>query len=247
MAVVAQAPVQRSKKTQPLIVRITHWVNAVAMVIMIGSGWRIFNDSPLIPGFIFHPDITLGGDVYLSQQMWQDSGMGGALQWHFAGMWLLVLNGLVYLVFGIASGHFRHGLWVSARELRNIPHSIWEHIRLRFPKGDEARHYNVLQKLTYLVVMFIVIPVMVLTGMTMSPGLNARFPFLVELFGGRQTARTIHFILAFGLVAFAFIHVALVILSGFANNMRSMITGRFVIASKQRELHEHEPAHPSSS
>ena len=90
------------KKIQPLIVRITHWINAVAMVIMIGSGWRIFNDSPLIPGFIFHPDITLGGDVYLSQQMWQDSGMGGALQWHFAGMWLLLLNGLVYFTYGFS-------------------------------------------------------------------------------------------------------------------------------------------------
>ena len=108
MAVVAQAPVQRSKKIQPLIVRITHWVNAVAMVIMIGSGWRIFNDSPLIPGFIFHPDITLGGDVYLSQQKWQDSGMGGALQWHFAGMWLLVLNGLVYFTYGFSSGPLPH-------------------------------------------------------------------------------------------------------------------------------------------
>src|SRR5204863_5502928 len=69
MAVAVQAPVEPTTKVQPLIVRITHWVNAVAMVIMIGSGWRIFNDSPLIPGFIFHPDITLGGDVYLSQQM----------------------------------------------------------------------------------------------------------------------------------------------------------------------------------
>ena len=113
--------------------------------------------------------------------------------------------------------------------MRDIPHSIWEHICLRFPKGDEARRYNVLQKLTYLAVIFIVLPVMVLTGMTMSPGLDARFHFLATLFGGRQTARTIHFILAFGLVAFAFIHIALVILSGFANNMRSMITGRYVI------------------
>ena len=110
--------------------------------------------------------------------------------------------------------------------------SIWEHIRLRFPKGDDARHYNVPQKLTYLTVIFFVIPLMILTGMTMSPGLDARFPFLVTLFGGRQTARTIHFILAFGLVAFVFIHVALVILSGFANNIRSMITGRYVIASR---------------
>jgi thiosulfate reductase cytochrome b subunit len=166
-------------------------------------------------------------------------------RWHFTFAWLLVLNGLVYLAFAFASGHVRRGLWVSARELRDIPHSIWEHICLRFPKGDEARRYNVLQKLTYLAIIFIVLPVMVLTGMTMSPGLDARFHFLAPLFGGRQTARTIHFILAFGLVAFAFIHIALVILSGFANNMRSMITGRYVITSKQRELHE--PTPPASS
>ena len=166
-------------------------------------------------------------------------------RWHFTFAWLLVLNSLIYLVFAFASGHVRRGLWVSARELRDIPHSIWEHICLRFPKGDEARRYNVLQKLTYLAIIFIVLPVMVLTGMTMSPGLDARFHFLAPLFGGRQTARTIHFILAFGLVAFAFIHIALVILSGFANNMRSMITGRYVITSKQRELHE--PTPPASS
>ena len=135
--------------------------------------------------------------------------------------------------------------WICGRDWRDIPHEIWQHIRLRFPKGDEARHYNVLQKLAYLAVIFILIPVMILTGMTMSPGLDARFPFLVTLFGGRQTARTIHFILAFGLVAFVFIHIAMVILSGFANNVRSMITGRYVIASRQRELHE--PAHPPSS
>jgi thiosulfate reductase cytochrome b subunit len=162
-------------------------------------------------------------------------------RWHFTFAWLLALNGLGYLVFAFASGHIRRDLWASAREWRDIPHAIWQHVRLRFPKGDEARRYNVLQKLAYLAIIFIVIPVMILTGMTMSPGLDARFPFLVPLFGGRQTARTIHFILAFGLVAFAFIHVAMVILSGFANNMRSMITGRYVIASKERELHEPTP------
>jgi thiosulfate reductase cytochrome b subunit len=166
-------------------------------------------------------------------------------RWHFTFAWLLVLNGLVYLAFAIATGHIRRDLWASAPEWRDIPHEIWQHMRLRFPKGDEARRYNVLQKLAYLTIIFIVIPVMVLTGMTMSPGLDALFPFLAPMFGGRQTARTIHFIFAFGLVAFVFIHVALVILSGFANNMRSMITGRYVIASRERELHE--PTHPASS
>jgi len=162
-------------------------------------------------------------------------------RWHFTFAWLLVVNGLVYLALAFATGHIRRDLWASARDWRDIPHEIWQHIRFRFPKGDEARRYNVLQKLAYLSVIFILIPVMVLTGMTMSPGLDARFPFLAPMFGGRQTARTIHFILAFGLVAFVFIHVAMVILSGFANNMRSMITGRYVIASRQRELHDPTP------
>src|SRR5215470_3253488 len=106
MATMSLPAEHRPRKIQPLTVRITHLVNAIAMFIMIGSGWRIFNDSPLFP-FIFRPDITLGGDVYLSQKLWQDSGMGGALQWHFAGMWLLVLNGLVYFSYGLYSGRFR--------------------------------------------------------------------------------------------------------------------------------------------
>jgi thiosulfate reductase cytochrome b subunit len=156
-------------------------------------------------------------------------------RWHFTFAWLLVLNGLAYLVFTFASGHIRD-LWANASEWRDIPHSIWQHICLRFPKGEEARHYNVLQKLAYLAIIFIVLPVIILAGMTMSPGLDARFPFLLSLFGGRQSARTIHFILAFGLVGFAFIHVAMVILSGFFNNMRSMITGRYVISSQRRDV-----------
>ena len=106
MAVVAQAPVQRSKKFQPLIVRITHWVNAVAMVIMIGSGWRIFNDSPLIPGFIFHPDFTLGGDVSSrSNVAGQRHGRRAAVA--FRGHVAVGAQGLVYFAYGFLSGRFR--------------------------------------------------------------------------------------------------------------------------------------------
>lgn len=206
---------------------------------------RIFDTTGWL-GYSYGPDGQLaarGFPSWLTLPSAQD--LATARRWHFTFAWLLVLNGLVYLAFAFGSGHVRHDLWASAREWRDIPHSIWQHIRLRFPKGDEARHYNVLQKLTYLAVIFIVLPVMIFAGMTMSPGLNARFPFLLTLFGGRQTARTIHFILAFGLVAFAFIHVAMVILSGFANNIRSMITGRYAIASKKRDVHG--PARPASS
>lgn len=206
---------------------------------------RVFDTTGWL-GYAYGPDGQLAARGFPSSLTLPGMrDLATARRWHFTFAWLLVLNGLIYLVFALATGHIRRDLWAGVREWRDIPHSIWQHIRLRFPKGNEARRYNVLQKLAYLAVIFIVIPVMILTGMTMSPGLDARFPFLVPLFGGRQTARTIHFVFAFGLVGFAFIHVAMVVLSGFANNMRSMITGRYVIASKERELHE--PAPPASS
>jgi thiosulfate reductase cytochrome b subunit len=150
-----------------------------------------------------------------------------ARRWHFFFAWLLVINGLVYLIAGFASGHFRVDLLPSRRQLLNIGGSIVNHILLRFPKGEAARRYNVLQKLSYLVVIFVLLPVMVLAGLTMSPAIDAIAPQLLWLFGGRQTARTVHFIIAWSLVLFVIVHVAMVILSGFWNEMRSMITGRF--------------------
>ena len=108
-------------------------------------------------------------------------------------------------------------------------HSISEHIRLRFPKGEEAKRYNVIQKLTYLAVIFGLLPLVIATGLCMSPQLNAAFPWLPEFFGGRQSARTLHFLAAFGLFAFFAVHVVMVLVSGFWNNMRSMITGRYAI------------------
>jgi len=104
-----------------------------------------------------------------------------------------VLNGLAYLIWSLASGHLRRDLTPSGQELKHIGPSIWEHARLKFPKGEEAKRYNVLQKLTYLFVALVLLPLMLLTGLTMSPGMDAAFPFLLDLLGGRQTARTIHF------------------------------------------------------
>jgi hypothetical protein len=106
---------------------------------------------------------------------------------------------------------------------------VGDHLRLRFPKGEAARRYNVLQKLAYLGVLVVLLPLMVLTGMTMSPSLDAIFPFLLELFGGRQSARSIHFIVASLIVLFFFVHIVMVVLSGTWNNVRSMITGRYAI------------------
>lgn len=152
-------------------------------------------------------------------------------RWHFFFAWLFVINGLVYLGFSVLSGHFTRDLAPTAHELSpsHLGREVVDHARLRFPKGEEAKHYNALQKLTYLAVIVVLLPLMVLTGLTMSPGVDAALPALVDIFGGRQSARTIHFITASALVIFVIVHVAMVVLSGTWNNIRSMITGRYAI------------------
>jgi thiosulfate reductase cytochrome b subunit len=154
-----------------------------------------------------------------------------ARDWHFLMAWLFVLNGAVYLVFGLLSGHLRHDLAPASDQLRprHILSDIWDHIRLRVPRGDAARRYNVLQKLAYLIVIFLLLPTMILSGLTMSPAVTAALPVLFDLFGGRQSARTIHFLVANLLVVFVLVHVFEVVLAGLFNGMRSMITGRYLI------------------
>ncbi|MGH6829920.1 MAG: cytochrome b/b6 domain-containing protein, partial [Methylocella sp.] len=112
---------------------------------------------------------------------------------------------------------------------RSILRDIINHLRLKFPRGEAARHYNPLQKLTYLGVIGVLLPLMIVTGLAMSPGMDAILPWLVDLFGGRQSARTIHFIAAGLITLFVFVHVAMVLLAGPVNELRAMITGRFAI------------------
>jgi thiosulfate reductase cytochrome b subunit len=158
-------------------------------------------------------------------------GLGFARDVHFDAAWLFVFNGLVYLLFGMFSGHFRRDLLPAAKELapRRLLADVWSHLRLRRARGDAARGYNVLQKLAYVTVIFILLPVMVLSGLTMSPAVTTAMPLLFDLFGGRQSARTIHFLIADLLVLFVLVHVIQVAVTGAFNNMRSMITGRYVI------------------
>jgi thiosulfate reductase cytochrome b subunit len=160
----------------------------------------------------------------------QDLAMGR--RWHFFFAWILVLSGLVYVGNLIARRHIAD-LWPTLADLRALPRSILDHARLRFPAGEEALHYNVLQKLAYLSVV-IAFPVLVLAGLTMSPAMNSAFPWLLTLFGGRQAARAVHFLLATYLVLFVIVHLVMVVLSGPINNMRSMITGRYRIREAQR-------------
>jgi thiosulfate reductase cytochrome b subunit len=149
--------------------------------------------------------------------------------WHFFFAWLFVFNGLAYVCYLLASGHLRRDLLPDAAEVRGIGPSIVDHLKFKHPQGEAARRYNVLQKLAYLVVIFILLPLIVLMGMAMSPMLDAVLSGWVDWFGGRQSARTIHFIVAWLLVAFVLIHVFEVIVSGLWNHMRSMITGYYRI------------------
>ncbi|HEY6920648.1 MAG TPA: cytochrome b/b6 domain-containing protein [Methyloceanibacter sp.] len=157
----------------------------------------------------------------------RDLSMGR--RWHFFFAWLFVFNGLAYLAWSLLSGHLRRDLAPSGQDIKHIGASILEHARLKFPRGEEAKRYNVLQKLTYLIVALVLLPLMLVTGLAMSPGMDAAFPFLLEILGGRQTARTIHFITASGIVLFVVVHIVMVLISGVWNNLRSMITGRYTI------------------
>ena len=152
--------------------------------------------------------------------------------WHFFFAWLFVINGAIFAAYALLRGHIRD-LTPTARDVRNLPHEIVEHVKLHFPKGDAAKRYNALQKIAYFTVIFILGPLVVLTGLTMSPTMDAAFPFLPWIFDGRQSARTIHFICAFSFVGFFLIHIAMVVLSGTWNNLRSMITGRYFIGPKE--------------
>ncbi len=158
-------------------------------------------------------------------------GLALARDWHFLVAWLFVLNGAVYLAFGLFSGHFRHDLAPTIEQMRprHILGDIWNHIRLRHPRGEADRRYNALQKFAYLTVVFVLLPAMVLSGLTMSPAVTSAAPFLFDLFGGRQSARTIHFLAANLIVLFVLVHVIQVLLTGAVNGMRSMITGRYTI------------------
>jgi thiosulfate reductase cytochrome b subunit len=267
----------RSIYRHSLLVRLTHWLNVLCLVVLLMSGLQIFNAHPALywgqasdfakpiasigahekggkrvgfTQFFGHEFETTGllglsgpatkpqergFPAWITLPSYQDLATGR--RWHFFFAWLFVINGLVYLLSGVLGGHVWRDLIPSRQRLRHLGRSMIEHLRLRFPTGEEAKQYNVLQQLSYLVVIFLVLPMLVLGGLTMSPGLDAAFPELTAVFSGRQSARTVHFIAAWVLVAFVLVHVLMVVLSGVWNNMRSMVTGWYAI-TLTGEAHE---------
>lgn len=155
--------------------------------------------------------------------------LADARRWHLFFSWLLVIGGLGYWAISFANRHVTGDLLPTRKELR--PRHLWQdikdHARLRLPKGEAAATYNVLQKISYVGILFAVLPLLVLTGLAMSPGMNAAMPWLLDVFGGRQSARSIHFLMMAAMVAFIVVHVLMVVLAGPFNEIRSMITGRY--------------------
>lgn len=164
-----------------------------------------------------------------------------ARTWHLFFAWLFVVNGIAYLLWTIVSRHLARDLVPTRAELAAIGTSIRDHLRFRHPTGEAARRYNVLQSLAYLVVIFVLLPLVVVTGLAMSPALNALGAGWVDLLGGRQSARTIHFLAASGLVVFTLIHVFEVIVAGVWNELRSMVTGWYVLPRERRKTPERHP------
>jgi thiosulfate reductase cytochrome b subunit len=155
--------------------------------------------------------------------------LAGARLWHLTFAWLFVAGIVLYGLWSSVNGHLRRDLAPRPAELRpgHLWHEVRQHATLNFPRGEAARNYNTLQKLAYLGVLVVLIPAVVLAGLAMSPQMDAAWPWLLDLFGGRQSARSVHFIAAFLLVLFVLVHLAMVALAGPFNEICSMITGRY--------------------
>jgi thiosulfate reductase cytochrome b subunit len=198
-------PVAKERRLHPLAIRLMHWTNAVAIFIMIGSGWKIYNDD-VIFGWLHIPDfLTIG--------KWAQHG----LQWHFFGMWIFVLNGLAYLAYGLATGRFRRKLLpISVRDV------VWTVGQaLRFQLGhDDLTHYNAVQKILYLGIILIGI-LIVISGLALWK--PVQFSELAALFGSFQTIRLVHFLCMAAIVGFLVVHISLALLV--PQSLVAMITG----------------------
>ncbi|MGA3175239.1 MAG: cytochrome b/b6 domain-containing protein [Syntrophorhabdales bacterium] len=230
-----------------LPVRIMHWSNVVFLSILLMSGLNIFNAHPALywskSSYSGVPPILeirdqendkgkISGVTRILGHDFDTTGFLMARRWHFFFAWLLVANGIAFVTYSIVSRHLHHDLLPTRQDWRSIGRSIIDHLRFRFHKGEAAKRYNVLQKLAYLGVIFFLLPLMILMGLGMSPALDAFHPGWVDIFFGRQSIRTIHFVVALALVLFVIVHVFEVIVSGFWNNLRSMITGCYRVESE---------------
>ena len=210
-----------------VLVRITHWISTLSFIGLMVSGIAILLAHPRFywgeTGALGAPSIF---DLPLPFMLGGQSGWGRSL--HFESAWVCVLNGLLYVTSGIANRHFLKNLVPAKEDLawRSLHGVVESHLRFARPGEEEAQRYNVFQRLTYLAVIFVLFPLMIWTGLAMSPAITSVFPALVTALGGHQSARTIHFFGAILLILFLLIHIAMVWRAGFRRRVGAMITGR---------------------
>jgi thiosulfate reductase cytochrome b subunit len=210
------------------LIRITHWITALSFFGLLLSGILIL---------VAHPRLYWGETGGLGTESLIDlpipfkfgySGWGRYL--HFLSAWVIALTGLAYVGAGLFTGHFGNNMLPARADLGwpSIRASVAGHLRMKRPNNEESQSYNVLQRLSYLAVVFVLFPVVMLTGFAMSPAITSVIPEIVNVFGGQQSARTVHFLVAVFLVLFLLVHIVMVSRAGFASRMRAMITGRAV-------------------
>jgi len=230
-------PKGRLIRRQKLATRITHWVWAVCLFFLLLSGLQIFNAHPALylgdqSGFTYDNAIFAieGFPRWLTIPSTQDLATGRVVHLFFA--WFLVATFLAWLVLSLRNRHLRKDLLPTAKDARNLVPDIRDHLRLNLV---HAVRYSPLQKLAYGGVLFVLFPLVILTGLCMSPGMNAVLPWLPEMFGGRQSARTVHFVVMVLLVLFFAVHMAMIVLAGPFNEVRSIVTGRYRLSPKSKE------------
>jgi thiosulfate reductase cytochrome b subunit len=224
---------ETSSAAHPLNVRICHWINLVACAYLLWSGVHIFLDFPELywghTGYRGYPAAFRLADWGLS---WDEAGAIGDRRWgrnyHFTVAWVFLINGFVYVAWNLYSKHFRKRL-VPTREERTVAHvrsELRDQLRWRSRRQARDGSYGTLQKTSYLILIFVFVPLMILTGIAQSPGFTAAMPWLLDLFGGRQSARTLHTIGTVALVLFVVVHVLEVAAAGFVVKVRSMVAGK---------------------
>jgi thiosulfate reductase cytochrome b subunit len=219
-------------------VRVTHWIITLCFFALLVTGIEILISHPRfywgeagnvdMPSLFELPIPASRGAVKTGYSFVLPDQNSWSRSLHFEAGWVAVFTGLLYAVSGLLTGHFRKHLLPARADLswRALSAQIANHLRLKRPGEAEAQSYNALQRLTYLFVIFVLFPLMIWTGLAMSPAFTGAFPATVTVLGGQQSARTIHFFVTVSLVLFLVVHIMMVFLAGFGNRMRAMITGR---------------------
>ena len=220
------------------LVRVTHWLTALCFLALLVTGVEILISHPrfywgetgnvLMPSLFDIPIPASRGAVKTGYGFVLPDQNGWSRSLHFQAAWLAVLTGFLYAVTSFLNGHFRKNLFPAGAGLSwsAISATVANHLRFKPPSAEDEWSYNVLQRLSYVVVVFVLFPLMIWTGLAMSPGFTSTFPATVNIFGGQQSARTIHFFATVALVLFVLVHVVMVYFAGFKSRMRGMITGR---------------------